>query len=74
MGLVFAAYIQSTARQPEAARITQPFLWIGFAVVAGVVALFGAQATAVLRGGTLVPGLGAREAPTRRPVGATRSP
>ncbi|MDQ4117959.1 MAG: MFS transporter [Actinomycetota bacterium] len=48
--------------------------WIGFAVVAGVVALFGAQATAVLRGGTLVPGLGARELPTRRPVGTTRSP
>jgi F-type H+-transporting ATPase subunit c len=33
VGLIFAAYIQSTARQPEAARITQPFLWIGFAVV-----------------------------------------
>jgi MFS family permease len=48
--------------------------WIGFAVVAGVVALFGLQAAAVLRGGTLVPGLGARELPTRRPVGATRSP
>jgi hypothetical protein len=45
--------------------------WIGFAVVAGVIALFGAQAAAILRGGTLVPGLGAREMPTRRPVGAT---
>ena len=33
VGLIFAAYIQSTARQPESARITQPFLWIGFAVV-----------------------------------------
>ncbi|HET8659140.1 MAG TPA: F0F1 ATP synthase subunit C [Micromonosporaceae bacterium] len=33
VGLIFAAYIQSTARQPEAARLTQPFLWIGFAVV-----------------------------------------
>ena len=33
VGLIFAAYLQSTARQPEAARITQPFLWIGFAVV-----------------------------------------
>ena len=40
VGLVFAAYIQSTARQPEAARITQPFLWIGFAVVE-VLALLG---------------------------------
>ena len=48
--------------------------WIGFAVVAGVVALFGTQAAAVLRGGTLVPGLGVREPPTRRPVGTTRSP
>ncbi|TCK20150.1 MFS transporter [Pseudonocardia endophytica] len=48
--------------------------WIGFAVVAGVIALFAAQAAAVQGGGSLVPGLGAREAPTRRPVGATRSP
>jgi F-type H+-transporting ATPase subunit c len=40
VGLIFAAYIQSTARQPEAARITQPFMWIGFAVVE-VLALLG---------------------------------
>ena len=40
VGLVFAAYIQSTARQPESARITQPFMWIGFAVVE-VLALLG---------------------------------
>ena len=40
VGLIFASYIQSTARQPEAARITQPFLWIGFAVVE-VLALLG---------------------------------
>lgn len=40
VGLVFAAYIQSTARQPESARITQPFLWIGFAVIE-VLALLG---------------------------------
>jgi F-type H+-transporting ATPase subunit c len=33
VGLVFAAYIQATARQPESARITQPFMWIGFAVI-----------------------------------------
>lgn len=33
VGLIFAAYIQSTARQPESSRLTQPFLWIGFAVV-----------------------------------------
>jgi len=40
VGVIFAAYIQSTARQPEAARITQPFMWIGFAVVE-VLALLG---------------------------------
>ena len=40
VGLIFAAYIQSTARQPESARITQPFMWIGFAVVE-VLALLG---------------------------------
>jgi F-type H+-transporting ATPase subunit c len=33
VGIIFSAYIQSTARQPESARVTQPFLWIGFAVV-----------------------------------------
>ncbi len=46
--------------------------WIGFAVIAAVVALFGLQAVAIQRGGTLVPGLGARTAATRRPVGAGR--
>ena len=40
VGLVFSAYIQSTARQPESARLTQPFLWIGFAVIE-VLALLG---------------------------------
>lgn len=33
VGLVFSAYIQATARQPESSRITQPFVWIGFAVI-----------------------------------------
>ena len=33
VGLVFAAYIQSTARQPESSRITLPYVWIGFAVI-----------------------------------------
>ena len=33
VGIIFASYIQATARQPESARITQPFVWIGFAVV-----------------------------------------
>ena len=31
VGLVFAAYIQSTARQPESAGLTLPYLFIGFA-------------------------------------------
>lgn len=33
VGIIFAAYIQSTARQPESSRLTIPYLWIGFAVV-----------------------------------------
>lgn len=33
VGLIFAAYIQSTARQPESSRLTLPYVWIGFAVV-----------------------------------------
>ena len=33
VGIVFASYIQSTARQPESARLTQQWVWIGFAVV-----------------------------------------
>ena len=40
VGLVFAAYIQSTARQPESSRLTLPYVWIGFAVVEAL-ALFG---------------------------------
>ena len=40
VGMIFAAYIQATARQPESSRLTQPFMWIGFAVVEAL-ALFG---------------------------------
>jgi F-type H+-transporting ATPase subunit c len=40
VGIIFASYIQSTARQPESARITQQWVWIGFAVVEAL-ALFG---------------------------------
>jgi F-type H+-transporting ATPase subunit c len=40
VGLVFSAYIQSTARQPESSRLTLPYVWIGFAVVEAL-ALFG---------------------------------
>jgi F-type H+-transporting ATPase subunit c len=40
VGLIFSAYIQSTARQPESSRLTLPYVWIGFAVVEAL-ALFG---------------------------------
>ena len=33
VGIIFASYIQATARQPESGRITLPYVWIGFAVV-----------------------------------------
>lgn len=33
VGLIFAAYMQSVARQPEAQRVIQPMLFFGFAVV-----------------------------------------
>ena len=40
IGIIFAAYIQSTARQPESARLTQQWVWIGFAIIEAL-ALFG---------------------------------
>jgi F-type H+-transporting ATPase subunit c len=33
VGLVFAAYIQATARQPETAGLTRVYMFMGFAVV-----------------------------------------
>lgn len=33
VGLIFAAYMQSVARQPESQRVIQPMLFMGFAVV-----------------------------------------
>lgn len=33
VGLVFASYIQSTARQPETAGLNRPNLFLGFAVI-----------------------------------------
>ncbi|MDO4918578.1 ATP synthase F0 subunit C [Kocuria sp.] len=33
VGLIFAAYMQSVARQPESQRVLQPLLFMGFAVV-----------------------------------------
>jgi F-type H+-transporting ATPase subunit c len=32
IGLVFAAYINSTARQPESASLTRTYLFLGFAL------------------------------------------
>jgi F-type H+-transporting ATPase subunit c len=32
VGLVFASYIQSTARQPESAGLTRTYLFVGFAL------------------------------------------
>ncbi len=40
VGLVFAAYIQATARQPESAGLTRVYMFMGFAVVEAL-ALFG---------------------------------
>lgn len=40
VGLVFAAYIQSSARQPESAGLTRPYMFMGFALVEAL-ALFG---------------------------------
>ena len=33
VGLVFAAYIQATARQPETAGLTRVYMFMGFAVI-----------------------------------------
>lgn len=33
VGLIFAAYMNSVARQPESQRVLQPMLFLGFAVV-----------------------------------------
>ena len=33
VGLIFAAYMQAVARQPESQRVIQPILFMGFAVV-----------------------------------------
>jgi len=32
VGIVFAAYIQATARQPESANLTRTYLFLGFAL------------------------------------------
>ncbi len=33
LGIVFAAYIQSTARQPESAGLTRTYMFLGFVLV-----------------------------------------
>lgn len=33
VGLIFAAFMTSVARQPESQRVLQPMLFLGFAVV-----------------------------------------
>jgi F-type H+-transporting ATPase subunit c len=40
VGIVFAAYIQATARQPESAGLTRTYLFLGFAL-SEALALFG---------------------------------
>jgi F-type H+-transporting ATPase subunit c len=50
VGLIFASYIQATARQPESSRMTLPFVWIGFAVVEAL-ALLGIAFGIVWQGG-----------------------
>ena len=39
VGLIFAAYMTSVARQPESQRTLQPMLYMGFAVVAALAIL-----------------------------------
>jgi F-type H+-transporting ATPase subunit c len=33
IGLIFAAYIQATARQPESAGLTRTYMFVGFAII-----------------------------------------
>jgi len=49
VGIVFAAYIQATARQPESAGLTRTYLFLGFAL-SEALALFGLVLAFVFRG------------------------
>ena len=40
IGLIFAAYIQATARQPSSAALTRVWMLVGFAIIEAL-ALFG---------------------------------
>ena len=48
IGLIFAAYINSTARQPESAGLTRTWMLVGFAIVEAL-ALFGLVLAFALR-------------------------
>jgi F-type H+-transporting ATPase subunit c len=50
VGIVFAAYIQATARQPESAGLTRTYLFLGFAL-SEALALFGLVLAFVFRSG-----------------------
>jgi F-type H+-transporting ATPase subunit c len=51
VGIVFAAYIQATARQPESASLTRTYLFLGFAL-SEALALFGLVLAFVFRSST----------------------
>jgi F-type H+-transporting ATPase subunit c len=51
VGIVFAAYIQATARQPESASLTRTYLVLGFAL-SEALALFGLVLAFVFRSST----------------------
>ena len=48
VGIVFAAYIQATARQPESAGLTRTYLFLGFAL-SEALALIGLVAPFIYR-------------------------
>lgn len=50
VGIVFAAYIQATARQPESAGLTRVYLFMGFAL-SEALALIGFVAPFIFGGG-----------------------
>lgn len=50
VGIVFAAYIQATARQPESSGLTRTYLFLGFAL-SEALALFGLVLAFVFRSG-----------------------
>ena len=50
VGIVFTAYIQATARQPESAGLTRTYLFLGFAL-SEALALFGLVLAFVFRSG-----------------------